>query len=110
MIPTVNINAYRNNKRARDLAILDLMHLQQLGLAPGSAPVRLLQELWGLSQSQVSRRMAAVADLGIYEVKAAYGKYLLMELTPHRKARRLDQRNRAERWDAVRRQLQEAVA
>lgn len=105
MIPTVNINAYRNNKRARDLAILDLMHLQQLGLAPGSAPVRLLQELWGLSQSQVSRRMAAIADLGVYRVEAAWGRYRLIELQERRIVRRADQRAMAERYEAIRRQL-----
>lgn len=109
MTPTLNIHTHRNGKRARDLAILDLMHLQQLGMAPGTAPVRLLRELWGLSQSQVSRRMAAVADLGVYLVEADWGRYRLIELTPHRQARRLDQRTRAERWETVRRQLREVV-
>lgn len=109
MTPTVNIQALRNGTRRRDLAILDVLHLQQLGIAPGAAPVRLLQELWGVSQSQVSRRMDAIADLGLFRIEPHWGRYLLLELTPERSARRLDQRTRAERWDAVRKQLREVV-
>lgn len=109
MTPTLNIHALRTGARARDLALLDLLHLQQLGLAPGAAPVRLLRQLWGLSQSQVSRRMAAVADLGVYRIEANWGRYLLLELEEHRQARREDQRSRANRWDAVLRQLQEVM-
>ena len=108
-IPAINIHDHRNGTRGRDLAILDLLHLQQLGLAPGAAPVRLLQKIWGVSQAQVSRRMAAVANLGYYRVESNYGRYLLVEPTRHREARRLDQRTRAERWEAVRKQLREVV-
>ena len=109
MIHTVNITTYRNGKHGRDLAILDLMQLQQLGLAPGTAPVRLLRELWHLSQPQVSRRMTAIADLGIYRVESQCGRYRLIELQEHRIVRRADQRERAERYEALRRQLQAAM-
>ncbi len=37
----LNVHAHRDGTAARDRAILDLLHLQQLGIAPGSAPVAL---------------------------------------------------------------------
>lgn len=108
MIPTINITAYRDNTRARDLAILDLLQLQQLGLAPGAAPVQLLRELWSLSQSQVSRRMAAVADLGVYQVRNDWGRYLINELRKERKIRRVDHRAMRERWEATQQAWQQS--
>lgn len=105
----INIHDLRNGTRARDLAVLDLLHLQQLGIAPGTAPTSLLRQLWRISQSQVSRRMDAIADLSVYRVEARWGRYLLIELQHQQCARCLDQRTRQQRWDAVRRQLQEVV-
>ncbi len=47
----------------RDRAILDLLHLQELGNVPGLVATKQLQLLWGCSQSQVSRRLAAIDQL-----------------------------------------------
>lgn len=105
----LNIHAHRNNDRTRDLAILDLMHLQQLGLAPGSASVALLRNLWGISQPQVSRRMAAIDALGMYHIENRWGRYLLIELTEHKHRRYIDTRTRRQRWNAVRQQLEDVV-
>lgn len=106
----LNVHAHRDGTPARDRAILDLLHLQQLGIAPGSAPVALLRSIWRVSQPQVSRRMAAVEALGIYHIENRWGRYLLVELTDQRRRRFTDHRTRQERWAAVRRQLQDVIA
>lgn len=49
----LNVHAHRDGTPARDRAILDLLHLQQLGIAPGSAPVALLRNLWRISPGPV---------------------------------------------------------
>lgn len=75
----VDIHSHRDGTITTDRAILDLLQLEQLGLAPGSAPVPLLEQIWNITQPQVSRRIAAVADLGIYRVKTNNrGRYLLL--------------------------------
>ena len=105
MKPTLNIHTHRNGRRARDLAILDLLHLQQLGLAPGVASVALLKALWGCSQSQVSRRMSAIDGLGMYQVRSGWGRYTLIQPRPEKPA----QTTSRERWETVRQQLREVV-
>lgn len=47
----------------RDRAILDLLHLRELGRVPGLVATNELQLLWGCSQPQVSRRLAAIDQL-----------------------------------------------
>jgi Arc/MetJ-type ribon-helix-helix transcriptional regulator len=115
------ISRLRDGTRGRDLAILDALHLQELGLVPGRAPVKLLETLWRVSQSQVSRRMAAVAELGLFMVRSDHGRYLLVELSEHRRKRSSAEREQdeqaeqarwdaaRERWEAARRQLQQAL-
>ena len=95
------IHPLRNGTAARDLAILDLLQLEELGLAPGCVTVQRLRRLWGISQPQVSRRMAAVHELGVYWVQPGGGQYQLLTSRPI---------TAAERWEAVRRQLQEVAA
>jgi DNA-binding IclR family transcriptional regulator len=96
---SLTIHAHRDGSQGRDRAILDLLHLQELGLVPGSVTVQQLRELWGLSQPQVSRRMQAIHQLGVYVVRPGWGRYRLF--TGHEL--------QAQRWEAVRRQLQEVV-
>ena len=123
------ISRLRDGTAGRDKAILDALHLKELGLVPGKAPVKLLETLWRVSQPQVSRRMAAVAELGLFMVRSANGCYLLVELSEHRRRERtreereqaaLDRARREqaeearwtacrERYEAARRRLQEVV-
>lgn len=113
------ISSLRDGTAGRDKAILDALHLKELGLVPGRAPVKLLESLWRVSQPQVSRRMAAVAELGLFMVRSDNGFYLLVELSEHRRrGRTRDEREQAEearwaacreRYEAARRRLQEVV-
>jgi DNA-binding IclR family transcriptional regulator len=96
---TINIHAHRNGSPGRDKAILDLLHLQELGLAPGSVTVEQLRELWGLSQPQVSRRMAAIHQLGIYWIRSDWGRYRIH--TGHER--------RAQRFEAIRQRIKQAT-
>lgn len=105
MKPTINIHAHRNGEPGRDKAILDLLHLEQLGIAPGVASVALLKALWGCSQSQVSRRMSAIDGLGMYQVRSGWGRYTLIQPRPEKPA----QTTSRERWETVRQQLREVV-
>jgi hypothetical protein len=107
------ISRLRDGSTGRDKAILDALHLQELGFIPGKVPVRLLESLWHVTQPQVSRRMAAVAELGLYYVKSAHGAYVVAQLTSQRNqeaAREQEELNswaaRRERYEAIRRQLQ----
>ena len=93
------ISSLRDGTAGRDKAILDALHLKELGLVPGSVTVQELRELWGCSQPMVSRRMAAIHQLGWYWVSAGWGRYKVF--STHER--------RAQRWEAARRQLQEVV-
>ena len=95
MTPTL-IHPLRNGNVTRDRAILDLLHLEELGLVPGSVTVR---ELWGCSQPMVSRRMTAIHQLGMYWVSAGWGRYKVF--STHER--------RAQRWELLRRQLREVA-
>lgn len=104
---SINIHALRDGTVNTDRAILDLLKLEQLGLAPGVASVALLKTLFGLtSQSQVSRRMSAIDGLGLYRVRSGWGRYTLIQPRPYKPQ---DGPTSRERWEAVRQQLQEAV-
>lgn len=106
MKPIVNVHAHRDGRPSRDRAILDLIHLQQLGLAPGKVPTQLLRELWRVTQPNVCRRMQAIKDLGLYRQETYWGGYRLIELAEHKRARQLDQFERKEKWNSVRKRLQ----
>jgi len=105
MRPTLNIHTHRNGTVKADRAILDLLHLEQLGIAPGVASVALLKALWGCSQSQVSRRMTAIDGLGLYRIRSGWGRYTLIQPRPEKPA----QTTSRERWETVRQQLREVV-
>jgi len=105
----LNIHALRDGSVNSDRAILDLLELEQLGVAPGVAPVALLKALWNVSQPQVCRRLAAIGELGIYRVRAGHGRYMLIQPRPEPKAKPEPQLSPRERWEAARRQLQEVV-
>ena len=96
---TILIHPLRNGNVTRDRAILDLLHLEELGLVPGSVTVRQLRELWGCSQPMVSRRMMAIHQLGRYWVCSGFGRYKVFSV---------DER-RAQRWELLRRQLREVA-
>lgn len=107
----LDLHRLRNGDNSRDIAIIDLLHLRQLDLAPGRIPVALLRNLWGLSQPQVSRRMAAIGALGVYEVYTDNRSgYVIRK--PHLHSQRnslADSHITKERWDAARQQLQRLI-
>lgn len=92
---TTSIHTLRDGTAGRDRAILDLLHLEELGLLPGSVTVQELRELWGCSQPMVSRRMAAIHQLGRYWVSAGWGRYKVF--STHER--------RAQRWELLRQRL-----
>jgi hypothetical protein len=59
---------------AADRAIVDLLELQELDMAPGIVTTAQLSELWGCDQSQVSRRLAAIDRLGPWRVQPNRGR------------------------------------
>jgi hypothetical protein len=93
---TISVHSMRDGSRARDLAILDLLQLQELGLAPGAIRTERLKRLWSVSQSQVSRRMAAIHQLGRYWVEARWGEYRLHTSRPI---------TAKERWETLQQQF-----
>ena len=101
MKPTINIHRLRNGEPGRDKAILDLLQLHQLGMAPGRASVCTLMQLWGVSQLQVSRWMNAIRKLGLLWVEAGGGTYRLID--------RHEERCSRDRWEAMRERLREVV-
>lgn len=92
-------HSFRDGSLIRDRAILDLLQLQELGLVPGSIRAQRLQVLWGVTQPQVSRRMAEVDRLGLVAVRSGGRRYRLFTADDIR----------AQRWETVRRRLLEAT-
>jgi hypothetical protein len=58
----------------RDRAMLDLLQLAELNRAPGQVTTRELRLLWHCSQSQVSRRLAAINELPGWRVQWQQGR------------------------------------
>ena len=58
-----------------DRALLDYLELAILCPEPGSVTVRQLRERWACSQSQVSRRLAAVQRAGLADITPGWGAY-----------------------------------
>lgn len=94
----MTIHALRANGH-RDTAILDLLHLKELHELPVRLRVGYLQELWQCSQPQVSRRMAAVGELGCCCVENYWGRYRLSVEVKQTKR---------QRWAALQQQWREA--
>ena len=103
----LNIHHLRDGSIGADRAILDLLELEQLGVVPGVVPVALLKALWKLSQPQVCRRVNAIGELGIYEVRPGHGRYSFIQPRPTKPAPEPQQLSARDRWEAARRQLQE---
>jgi hypothetical protein len=98
-----------------DQAIVDLLQLQQLGLAPGKVQTNALRELWCCSQSFVSRRMSAVHGLGVVQVRSRWGGYTVCDQNPPRNPTPKERCTRdpkaaAQRWEAMRQKWQQVVA
>jgi hypothetical protein len=62
-------------RRLPDATILDYLELAALAPDPGMVTVRDLRERWGCSQSQVSRRINAVARTGLVDITPGWGAY-----------------------------------
>ena len=58
-----------------DQTLLDYLTLVTLTPTPGVLPVATLREQWSCSQSQVSRRINAVACAGLVDITAGWGAY-----------------------------------
>lgn len=75
-----SIHRLRDGSAIRDKAILDALHLRELKLVNGSiVPRQMLEQLWYVSQPQVSRRMRAVKDVGMFHVDVVHGGFVLRE-------------------------------
>jgi len=95
----------------KDAAILDLLHLQELHELPVRLRVTYLQEVWRCSQSQVSRRMAAINELGCCRVESQWGRYRLSMEAPLPKRERIDHLAASrQRWAALQQRWREAQA
>lgn len=106
----LDVHALRNGHHARDLALLDLLQLHQLELIPGRVTVPLLRHLWGISQPQVSRRMAAIGEIGIVRVCTDNrGAYLIEGYDHLPCAEPMDSRTPQERWESARQHLQRLI-
>ena len=93
----------------KDAAILDLLHLLELHEPPVRLRVDYLQELWRCSQPQVSRRMAAINELGCCCVLNVWGRYRLSMEAPLPKPERISRLQASrQRWAALQQQWQEA--
>lgn len=99
MRPSMKLLELRDGTAIRDRAILDLLQLQALGHVPGSVSTAELRLLWRTDQSQISRRMTAIHQLGVYWVKSGWGRYKLLD----------GHQLRAARWEAKRQQLKRVL-
>ena len=102
----------RDGSMITDRAICDLLELQERGLVPGQFTTQQLRQLWRCSQSQVSRRMAAIDRLGPWRVMpqpGPQGGYWVAPRLRPAPPLPLDRRQRLaaarSRWDAARARL-----
>ena len=73
IIPISRVLALRPT--VSDRALLDYLTLVHLRANPGMVTVRDLRERWGCSQSQVSRRINALAAAGLADITPGWGAY-----------------------------------
>jgi hypothetical protein len=105
-----SIHYLRTTTGASDTAILDYLHLLELHDLPVQPRVSYLQVLWQCSQSQVSRRMTAIGELGCCRVVNCWGRYQVSAEAPLPKHERISRRlqvNR-QRWAELQKQWREA--
>ena len=62
-------------QRLSDQVVLDYLTLVTLAPEPGRVTTQELRDRWLCSQSQVSRRLRAVADAGLADITAGWGAY-----------------------------------
>lgn len=101
------------NRGGKDGAIVDLLQLMQLEIAPGRIRTKRLIELWDCHQCTVSRRMAAIAELGCCTVRSSWGGYTIC--AEKAKVKRLpryrhDPEAARQRWENLRQRWQEVAA
>lgn len=111
MIHTLRITHARDI--TADRAIVDLLELQELDMAPGILTTNGLRDLWGITQPQVSRRLAAIDRLGPWQLRCGHGRYSTYWLAPRlNPARPIPDPGPSprERWEALRRQWLEVAA
>lgn len=58
-----------------DQVVLDYLTLVQLRANPGTIATSVLRERWACSQSQVSRRMSALASNGLVDITPGWSGY-----------------------------------
>ena len=59
-----------------DCAVLDMLHVAMLlRYEPGIVTTEQLMQAWGVGQSTVSRRMAALTAAGLLDVSRGHGAY-----------------------------------
>ena len=73
IIPISRLLALRG--QASDPALLDYLTLVHLRAKPGTLATRELRNRWACSQSQVSRRLAAVQRTGLADITPGWGAY-----------------------------------
>ena len=73
IIPISRVLSLRG--QASDQTLLDYLTLVNLRTNPGMVTVRDLRQRWGCSQSQVSRRLSAVAAAGLADITPGWGAY-----------------------------------
>lgn len=61
--------------RVADQALLDFLTLVCMAPQPGEVSTADLRQRWACSQSQVSRRLHALAAAGLAEITPGYGAY-----------------------------------
>lgn len=72
-IPIRHLLALR--RATSDRTIVDYLELAALAPDPGAISVATLRERWRCSQSQVSRRINAVAAAGLADITPGWGAY-----------------------------------
>jgi hypothetical protein len=108
----VRVHAIRQQGQHHDRALVDLLHLKELGYVPGAVKTAALMQLWSCSQPNVSRRMAAINDLGVVTVVSSWGRYHVIDERPavtRPRPKRVPSEQLAERWEAVRQKLRELL-
>jgi len=68
-------------QRLPDQVLLDYLTLAHITAEPGTVGTSELRNRWACSQSQVSRRMSAVAAAGLVDITPGWGAYQVHAVT-----------------------------
>jgi hypothetical protein len=99
-----------NRNLIADRAIVDVLELQELDFAPGILTTRELRDLWRASQSQVSRRLSAIDQLGPWRVQVQQGPGSCYWIGQRLKPAPEPPASPRERWQALQQRWQEVSA